>query len=219
VDYHAWLNPLLTALVSHVKRLGDATTIARAYVDAGPVPERELAQRGGIGWIGKNTMLIDPARGSYSYLASVLTNLDLALDLPFEADRCGTCRRCIDACPTAAIGPERTVDARRCISYVTIEFKGAPSPDIASRMGDWVFGCDVCQDVCPWNQHFASAVPGARPTDAALARVDLLGLATMHDEEFARRFGSTALTRAGATSVRRNARIAVENQKRPVTTP
>ncbi|MBE0592808.1 MAG: tRNA epoxyqueuosine(34) reductase QueG, partial [Gemmatimonadales bacterium] len=154
-DYHDALNAPLQSLADHVRSLGSADTIARWYVDAGPVPERALAQRAGIGWVGKNTMLISPRRGSYFFIASVLTDLDLAPDAPFEADRCGRCRRCLDACPTQAFPEPRVLDSRRCISYLTIEFRGQIQAELAALMGDWVFGCDVCQAVCPWNLRFA----------------------------------------------------------------
>ena len=151
-DYHSALRQPLTRLADYVKSLGDADTVAQAYCDAGPVPERELAQRASIGWIGKNTMLIDPEHGSFFFLAAILTDLDVAPDLPFEADRCGSCRRCLDACPTGAFPRERVLDSRRCISYLTIELKGPVPEPLRAALGEWVFGCDICQDVCPWTR-------------------------------------------------------------------
>jgi epoxyqueuosine reductase len=121
------------------------------------VLERDLAQRAGLGWIGKNTCLINPQKGSYFFLAEILLGIELTADPPFEADRCGSCTLCIEACPTNCILADRTLDASRCISYLTIELKGAIPPDLRPQMGDWVFGCDVCQQVCPWNRRFGSA--------------------------------------------------------------
>jgi epoxyqueuosine reductase len=211
-DYHDALREPLAQLADYVRSLGNADTIAKAYCDAGPVPERELAQRAGIGWIGKNTMLIDPTSGSFFFIAVILTNLDIALDLPFEADRCGSCRRCLDACPTGALPEERVLDSRRCISYLTIEHRGPLEQEAGALLGDWVFGCDVCQEVCPWNIKFA------RPADdpvleasPALARLELGHLADISDAEFHQRYGQTALVRAGADGMRRNAGLAAEH--------
>ncbi len=209
-DYHEALREPLANLTEYVKSLGTADTVARWYVDTGPVPERELAQRAGLGWIGKNTMLIDPARGSYSFIAAVLTDVNLATDLPFEADRCGTCRRCLDACPTGAFPGERILDANLCISYLTIEFKGEVEAALATKMGDWVFGCDDCQTVCPWNEKFASDT-GALEADPDLAGLRLEWLVEVSDEEFQERLGETPLTRPGAAGMRRNARIGLAN--------
>jgi epoxyqueuosine reductase len=211
-DYHDALNAPLQSLADHVRSLGSADTIARWYVDAGPVPERALAQRAGIGWVGKNTMLISPRRGSYFFIASVLTDLDLAPDAPFEADRCGRCRRCLDACPTQAFPEPRVLDSRRCISYLTIEFRGQIQAELAALMGDWVFGCDVCQAVCPWNLRFA------HPHDDPLLEprpdmewLDLTALAEVGEDEFSRIFGDTPLRRPGVVVMRRNAEIAAAN--------
>jgi epoxyqueuosine reductase len=207
-DYHRSLRPPLDALAAYLCTLGNEETIARAYVDAGPVPERELAQRAGLGWIGKNTMLISPARGSFFFLAAVLTSLDLAVDLPFEADRCGRCRRCLDACPTFAFPAPRVLDSRRCISYLTIEHQGAIDPSLWPDMAPWVFGCDVCQAVCPWNEKFARPADEPMPDlQPALEWLDVASLLTMSDDEFSKRYGCTPLERPGAVGMRRNARI------------
>ena len=220
-DYHTALQPPLAELARYVISLGPNGTMARPYCDAGPLPERELAQRAGLGWIGKNTMLLDPERGSYCFLAVILTNLDLAVDLPFEADRCGTCRRCLDACPTHAFPEPRVLDARSCISYLTIEHQGEIDPALAHAFGDWIFGCDMCQEVCPWNVKFAQA--GDDPAlehDPALARLDLVQLARVSDDEFQSRYGKTALSRPGAARMRRNAQVVLgagsDSDQRPV---
>jgi epoxyqueuosine reductase len=175
-------------------------------VDAGPVPERELAQLAGLGWIGKNMMLINPELGSFTFIGVILTDAVLAPDLPFEADRCGTCRRCLDACPTAAFVAPRDLDARACISYLTIEHRGDFTEQQREDVGEWVFGCDVCQDVCPWNTSFARATadPGFAPR-AGVKDPDLPALLEIGEDEFTRRFGDTPFARPGHAGMRRNA--------------
>jgi epoxyqueuosine reductase len=211
LDYHQALTPLLAELARYIESLGPAGTVAKPFCDAGPVPERELAQRAGLGWIGKNTMLIDPQHGSYTFLAAVLTNADLALDLPFDADRCGTCRRCLDACPTHAFPEPRVLDSRSCISYLTIEHTGAIEAELAPAFGDWVFGCDTCQEVCPWNVKFAQeAQDPVLRQDVALARLDLIELARISDAAFHHRFGATPMERPGPAGMRRNAQLLLD---------
>jgi epoxyqueuosine reductase len=215
-DYHDALRGPLAALAEYVRSLGPEDTLTRTYVDAGPVPERELAQRAGIGWIGKNTMLIDPRRGSFFFLGTVLTDLELAIDPPFEADRCGSCRLCLDACPTDAFPQPRVLDSRRCISYLTIEYQGERIRDeLADAMGDRIFGCDICQDACPWNEKFAEqADDKALELDEGLARLDLAQFDSMDDDDFDRRYGWTPLERPGLAGMRRNARVARLNRER-----
>jgi epoxyqueuosine reductase len=205
-DYHAALRAPLTTLASYLTSLGPPGSFARAYLDAGPVPERELAERAGLGWIGKNTMLIDPRRGSFSFIATVLTNVELALDLPFEGDRCGSCRRCLDACPTGALPQDRILDARRCIAYWTIEHRGDFPAGVDPTAGDWLFGCDVCQDVCPWNERFArQPADNQLEPDPSLASLSVTEVIALSEAEFSARYGHTALRRAGPTGLRRNA--------------
>jgi epoxyqueuosine reductase len=211
-DYHLALVPPLEDLARLVASLGDANSVARAYIDAGPVPERELAQRAGLGWIGKNTMLIDPRRGSFTLIGSVLTNVDLAVDAPFQSDRCGSCTRCLEACPTDAFPAPRVLDATRCISYLTIEHHGAVPSHLAEEMGNWVFGCDICQEVCPWNEKFA------RPADDRWldmrddrAWVPLDEFEQLEPDGFAHRYGETALSRPGLAGMKRNAAVARRN--------
>ncbi len=163
-DYHGFLVERARGIVDSLQNRLGRPVAARVYTDTGPLLERELAQRAGLGWIGRNTCLISPTIGSMTLLTEVLLDLALPPDTPFAADRCGSCRRCVEACPTGCILPDRTIDARRCISYLTIEARGGMPRDLRRSVGEWFFGCDICQQVCPWNRRFA------RPTsDAAFA--------------------------------------------------
>lgn len=170
-DYHRVVKKKLLALLAAVEnRVGRAMPLARAYVDTGPLLERELARRAGIGWFGRNTMLVDPRRGSYFFLGSLLLPLELDYDEPFEADRCGTCSACVDACPTGALlGRDENgapvMDATRCISYLTIENRGAIPEELRPAIGNRVYGCDICQEVCPFSIKFSE--PASEPAYAA----------------------------------------------------
>lgn len=155
-DYHAFLLERMQAFVDYLHAEAGQAFEYRIYTDTGPILERDLAQRAGLGWIGKNTCLIHPQRGSYLLLGEILLDLELDHDAPFDSDHCGTCTRCIQACPTGCILPDRTLDAGRCISYLTIEEKGEIPEALRPAVGDWLFGCDICQQVCPWNVRFAA---------------------------------------------------------------
>ena len=205
-DYHKVLGARLERLATVIREVVPGTK-TRIYLDAGPVPERELAQRAGLGWIGKNMMLINPEIGSFTFIGVVLTDAELEPDLPFDADRCGTCRRCLEACPTNAFVEPRVLDARRCISYLTIEQKGEFTKAQRAMVGDWLFGCDVCQDVCPWNVSFARATsdPELAPR-AELRSPDLEELLGLDEQTFERRYGDTPFERPGPDGMRRNAR-------------
>ncbi len=212
-DYHTVIGRRLEQLATAVREIAPGAR-TRCYVDAGPAPERELAQRAGLGWIGKNTMLIHPTIGSFTFIGVIFTDAELVPDLPFQADRCGTCRRCLDACPTDAFVESRVLDARRCISYLTIEHAAPFSDDERRMVGDWLFGCDVCQDVCPWNVTFAE--PTSDPELAVRGEVaapDLAALLAAEPEEFERRFGDTAFERPGASGLRRNAAAVSANRQ------
>jgi epoxyqueuosine reductase len=213
-DYHDVLGERLEQLATAIRELIPGST-TRCYVDAGPVPERELAQLAGLGWIGKNMMLIHPEIGSFTFIGVVLTDADLPPDLPFEADRCGTCTRCLDACPTQAFTGPRDLDARACISYLTIEHRDEFSERQRAQVGEWVFGCDVCQDVCPWNVSFAeAAVDAAFAPRGDLTAPDLRQLVEASEEEFKRRYGDTPFSRPGWVGMQRNA-AAVLARARP----
>ena len=164
-DYHAVLPPRVRELAASVQGLVSPPLAAKAYTDTGPILERDLAQRAGLGWIARNTCLTVIGRGSYFLLAELFLDVELEPDPPFTLDACGSCQRCIQACPTGCILPDRTLDAARCISYLTIEHKGPIDRALRPSMGQWVFGCDVCQMVCPWNLRFAA---GAAPHQDAL---------------------------------------------------
>lgn len=206
-DYHRVTLTRLDALAGFLRQNG--ARVSRPYADTGPIPERELAQRAGLGWIGKNTMLLRPGVGSWFFIGSVLTDLELAVDAPFETDHCGSCTRCLEACPTGAFVEPRLLDATRCISYLTIEQKGALPDALTEHFGGWAFGCDLCNEACPWNERFAttSTIAEFRP------RGDLDGAGPeefekMDEAEFFRRFGDTPLARTGLERMRRNWRAA-----------
>jgi epoxyqueuosine reductase len=206
-DYHRVTRHRLEALAEFLREQG--ASITRSYADAGPVPERELAQRAGLGWVGKNTMLVSPRAGSFFFIGSIFTDLPLPLDTPFESDRCGSCTRCLDACPTDAFVEPRVLDATRCISYLTIEQRGPIPEDLADRLEGYVFGCDICNDVCPWNQRFAqtTTIPEFLSRQE-LDRSDPQLFEEITPEEFARRFDHTPLERPGLEGMRRNYRAA-----------
>ncbi len=207
-DYHDVVKAKLDELAAFMNEHGEAKSLS--YVDTGAFSERTLAKNAGIGWIGKNSMLIHPDEGSYFWLGEVITTLDLEPDSP-HADRCGTCRHCIDACPTGAIvDGKRAVDSGKCLSYWNIEHRGEIPAEFHKPMGDWLLGCDICQEVCPWNEH--SLKKGRREEGLPQAeRVDLDALLAMTKEEFKREFGSRAVARAKYKGLQRNARIVKEN--------
>jgi epoxyqueuosine reductase len=206
-DYHRVTWRRLLELGEFLQSNG--AKLSHGFADAGPVPERELAQRAGLGWIGKNTMLIRPDAGSFFFIGSVFTDLSLDLDAPFEWDHCGSCTRCLDACPTGAFVEPRLLDATRCISYLTIEEKGPIPDELAGRLEGYAFGCDICNDVCPWNQRFAQPtnIPEFRPQGRLMGAASDL-FETMEDEDFDSRYGDTPLERPGLQGMRRNFRAA-----------
>ncbi len=150
-DYHVVMREKLEALVARMRAMFGSPFESKVCVDTSAIIERELAAAAGVGWIGKNTMVLHQSLGSFFFLGEIITDLPLAPDAP-EPDHCGSCTRCLEACPTGALTAPYVMDARRCISYLTIEHRGDIEPDLAGKMGDWVFGCDECQTVCPYNR-------------------------------------------------------------------
>ena len=216
-DYH---DAVLRRLKQVEAALHDATQgvdpplMTRSYVDTGPIVERVFAKYAGVGWIGKNTCLIHQKKGSWLFLGVILTSLQIPPDLP-AADRCGTCTRCIQACPTDAIVAPYQIDSNRCISYLTIEKRGSIARDLRAGMGHHVFGCDICQDVCPWNRKApVSSAPEFVPR-AGLVNPALDWLAEMSAEEFLKTFHGSPIRRAKRSGLRRNAVIAMGNSRKP----
>lgn len=215
-DYHDLIPPRLKQLVSFIEAGIGESVPNRYYTDTGPILERDLAQRAGLGWIGKNTCLINPAQGSYIILAELLLGIDLEPDPPFAADRCGTCTRCIDACPTACILPDRTIDAARCISYLTIELKNPIPAELRPQMKNWIFGCDICQQVCPWNRRFAiSSIDQAFVERPNVSSPDLMAEMLLSPREFNRKFKGSPVKRAKRRGYLRNAAVALGNLRHP----
>jgi epoxyqueuosine reductase len=203
-DYHTVIRQQLNALVSELKeRVGQFD--GRGFVDSAPVLERAWAQRSGLGWIGKNGNLINKGSGSFFFIATLIVDIELVPDAPFARDFCGSCTRCIDACPTDAILPDKTVNGSKCISYFTIELKEEIIPDtMKGRFQNWMFGCDTCQDVCPWNRF---SRPHSEPAFAPLP--GLLNLShnqweEMSEEAFRTAFKGSPLSRAKYKGIRRN---------------
>ncbi|MGE5321368.1 MAG: tRNA epoxyqueuosine(34) reductase QueG [Actinomycetota bacterium] len=215
-DYHDAIMPRLRRVEEAIRELASQDHMelqTRSYVDTGPVIERVYARHAGIGWIGKNTCVINQKLGSWLFLGVILTSLDLSPDAP-AADRCGSCKRCIDACPTEALIAPGKLDARRCIAYLTIEKRGVISEDLRSPMGQHVFGCDICQDVCPWNNKSGNAKPTSTPEFQPrenLFHPDLKWLAEMDLESYRKTFRRSPLKRAKFTGLKRNVAIAMGN--------
>jgi epoxyqueuosine reductase len=187
---------------------------SRAYVDTGPVVERSLARAAGLGWTGKNTCLIHPKLGSFGFLAVLLTSLDVDSEskpVDLVRDHCGTCTRCIEACPTDALVAPYQMDATRCIAYLTIEHKAEIEPELMEGIGRQVFGCDICQDVCPWNRKAPIGTDADLEAREELVNPALEALAAMDEKSFERMFNGSPVRRAGFTAFRRNIAIAAAN--------
>lgn len=212
-DYHDVLPARMKELVQFIEEQVGGPVKNRWYTDTAPILERDLAQRAGIGWIGKNTCLIHPKHGSYFFISEILLDLELKPDPPFVTDHCGSCTRCIEACPTQCILPDRTLDAARCISYLTIELKDDIPVELRSKIGGWIFGCDVCQMVCPWNR-FASKGdpafddPSTAPETSPRSLTEEL---TLTPRAFNQRFKRSPVKRAKRRGYLRNVAVALGN--------
>ncbi len=213
-DYHDVIHGKLKRICAAVQNLPPVR--ARGVVDTAPLMEREIAQLAGLGWRGKNTLLLHPALGSYFFLACVLVDVELETDMPFESFHCGSCTACLNACPTDAFPQPGVLDASRCISYLTIEHRGPIPSELRSGIGDWVFGCDVCQEVCPWNRKRSRGDVGeqnAAQQAKSLETLDLASLFFLKEETFRQRFRKTPLWRARRRGILRNAAIVLGNQR------
>jgi epoxyqueuosine reductase len=208
-DYHRFIWDRLNALAAWLEAEVPGCR-TEAVADTAPLLERDFARRAGLGWVGKNTMLINTRRGSFFFLGAVLTDLELATDEPFTGSHCGTCTACLEACPTNAFPAPFVLDATKCISYLTVELRTPIPLELREPMGNWLYGCDVCQDVCPWNRHSGDQ-PTAFPHDPELAWLDPAELLSLSADDFRTRFKITSLWRNRRIGLLRNAAIVLGN--------
>ncbi|HLC41038.1 MAG TPA: tRNA epoxyqueuosine(34) reductase QueG [Methylomirabilota bacterium] len=209
-DYHEVMTPRLESLLAFLKEKGGPGIDGRVYVDTGPVLERELAARAGLGWIGKNTMLLHPKVGSWFFIGVILTTAELEFGEPLP-DRCGHCTACLEVCPTHAFVGPYVLDATRCISYLTIEHKGPIAEELKPLMGQWLFGCDLCQSVCPWNRKApVTREPQFLPDEPFMALDELRKLS---EAEFRERFHGSALMRPKRQGMMRNVEVALATRR------
>lgn len=212
VDYHDLIHNRLKQLKSQfLARVPHANV--RGVVDTAPLLEREFAQLAGLGWIGKNTLLLNREYGSYFFLAALLTDLELKYDDEFKAEHCGTCTACLEACPTDAFPQPYVLDARRCISYLTIEHRDEVDDDLKGQWDEWLFGCDICQEVCPWNNHAPQTDVPEFAARADQNPIDLAELFYLNDDEFRARFRKTPLWRSKRRGILRNAALVLGAQQ------
>lgn len=206
LDYHDVIREKLNQLSAEITEKFPGTQI-RGFVDSAPVLERAWASRAGLGWIGKNSMLISRKKGSYFFIAELITDLELEYDKPFGGDYCGDCSRCMDACPTGAITDIRVVDANKCISYLTIENKSEIPESFRNSYSQWIFGCDVCQQVCPWNRYaFPNKEPGFQPSPE-LVSMQQDDWEKLEEEQFRKLFRKSPVKRAKFAGLKRNIRF------------
>jgi len=218
-DYHLILPERLKALVAFIEQQVGHAIPSRGYTDSAPILEKDFAQRAGLGWIGKNTCLIHPRHGSYFLLAEILLGLEIEPDPPFTSDPCGSCTRCLEACPTHCILPDRTLDARRCISYLTIELKGEIPLTLRPLVRDWIFGCDVCQVVCPWNRFAPPQGDAAFAPRPHVPAPELIRELELTPQEFRRKFKDSPLQRVKRRGYLRNVAVALGNAADPAAVP
>lgn len=209
-DYHTVLRQRLKQLSQFLKERAPEAK-SRGIVDTAPLLERDFARLAGLGWFGKNTLLINKRQGSWLFLSGLLTDQELDYDAPHETAHCGTCTRCLDACPTDAFEGPYVLDARKCISYLTIELRGPIPTALRTGMGDWLFGCDVCQDVCPWNRKAPVTRDPTFQPRADLRPADAVRLLGLSQEQFDREFAETPMARPGRAGLLRNAAIVLGN--------
>ncbi len=212
-DYHTVLPSKIDELMGRAAKKSGQLIGYKAFTDSAPILERELAQRAGLGWIGKNSCLINPRHGSFFLLAEVFIDIVLEPDSPLEVDRCGTCSRCISACPTQCIQPDRTIDSRRCISFITIENKGPIPLELRKSVGGWVFGCDICQMVCPWNNMRVGGESEYGVFQAFNDNIDLMEELDLTETEFKAKYAASPILRAKHKGYLRNVTIVAGNNK------
>lgn len=206
-DYHEVIKAKLRTMIGNIKEtIGDVN--GRGFVDSAPVLERSWAQRSGLGWIGKNGNLINRFNGSFFFIATLITDLDLLYDDPFVKDYCGTCRKCLDACPTDAIRDDKVIDGSKCISYFTIELKEMLLPDeMKGKFDDWMFGCDTCQDVCPWNRFSKPATETAFTPLPEILHFSTGDWEELTEDVFKQIFKDSPLKRSKFQGIKRNLRF------------
>jgi epoxyqueuosine reductase len=214
-DYHLVIPPLLQHLADLFSKFSGHTISSRAFTDSAPILERDYASQAGLGWIGKNTCLISPRNGSFFFLSELMVNLELPRSLPFTFDRCGSCTACMDICPTGCILPNRVLDSSRCISYLTIENRGVIPIPLRPLIGNWIFGCDLCQIVCPWNRKPSRL----NPTIVSPPSPILLDELSLSPEEFSRRYSRSPIMRSKRSGYLRNVCVALGNSKQPSSVP
>ena len=217
-DYHDLVKKRLFALWDWIQQATGGEARGRAYVDTAPLLERALAQRAGLGWQGKNTCLINQRQGSFFFLGEIVLNLELECDEP-AVDHCGTCTRCLQACPTDAFSAPYVLDARRCLAYLTIELKGAIPRELRAEAYNWIFGCDICQDVCPWNRRAQPAAEMAFQPRPGLEAPSLPGLLELDQPQFRETFRRSPVKRPKRAGLRRNVAVALGNSKSRAAAP
>jgi len=221
-DYHIWLKNKLISSIEDLKAIYP-NEVFIPFVDSGPVHERDLAYKSGLGWFGKNTCMIHPKQGSLLFLAEILTSIEAQDEIPLQHDLCGACTKCIEICPTQALTPNKVLNANLCISYLTIESKSVPPIELRNKIGDWFFGCDLCQTVCPWNQKKLKLHPEPTISNEHILHLSenqtnkleafLKNTLISSNKQLQKKYWGTALSRAGGFGLKKNALIVIANRK------